>query len=70
MMGASRNIRDSDQHDVVGPAWRRFWSEHCWPAWRLDRCSADELQRLRKAVPYLMTAIDQAIARKQGAFPQ
>lgn len=56
---------DAERFDLITPAWRRFRNEHWWPAWRLERCTLDELQRLRKAVPYLMSALDLAIARKK-----
>ncbi len=56
-----------ERHDRVSPFWRRFYNDHCWPAWRLDRCSLDELLRLQKAVPYLQSAIDRAVSRKELA---
>lgn len=56
-----------ERHDRVTPHWRSFYNGHCWPAWRLDRCSLDELRRLQIAVPYLQSAIDQAIFRKELA---
>jgi hypothetical protein len=58
------NVEDFDQ---ITPVWRWFWTGYCWPAYRLDRCTLDELQRLRKAVPYLLNALDDAIARKEIA---
>lgn len=63
-MSLSRSTID-ERSDLISPAWRRFWNVHCWPAWRLDRCTLDELRRLRKAVPYLLEAIDRSIARKE-----
>jgi CHAD domain-containing protein len=60
-----RHNTNDERFDRISPAWRRFWSEHCWPAWRLERCSLDELHRLRKAVPYLLEALDRSIARKE-----
>lgn len=57
----------SERYDLITPAWRRFWNEHCWPAWRLDRVSLDELLRLQKAVSYLQRAIDDAVDRKLRA---
>lgn len=59
-------IDAAERQDLVSPHWRRFFNEHCWPAWRLDRCSVDELRRLAKAVPYLQRALDAAIARKEA----
>lgn len=53
--------------DLITPHWRKFFNEHCWPAWRLDRCSLDELRRLQTAVPYLQAAIDAAVRRKEAA---
>lgn len=61
----SHNERD----DIVSPAWRRLWEGHCWPSWRLDRVSLDELLRLQKAAPFLQRAIDDAVERKLGATP-
>ena len=60
-------IMERERRDLVSPHWRRFFNEHCWPAWRLDRCSLDELLRLQRAVPYLQTAIDHAVRRKELA---
>ncbi len=56
-----------DRQDLVRPHWTRFVNEHCYPGWRLDRCSIDELLRLQKAVPYLQSAIDHAVRRKEMA---
>lgn len=64
---ADAAITDRERQDLVAPFWRRFYNEHCWPAWRLDRCSLDELLRLQKAVPYLQSAIDRAVSRKELA---
>lgn len=58
-----------ERNDVISPAWRRFWDGHCWPSWRLDRVSLDELRRLAKAIPYLQRAVDDAINRKLRATP-
>lgn len=57
----------NEGEDLISPAWRRFKDEHWWPAWRLDRVSLDELQRLARAIPYMQRAIDDAISRKLGA---
>lgn len=58
-----------ERDDIVSPAWRRLWDGHCWPSWRLDRVSLDELLRLQKAVPFLQRAIDDAVERKLRATP-
>ncbi|KPH80678.1 hypothetical protein [Bosea vaviloviae] len=60
-----RQNTNDERLDRITPAWRRFRNEHCWPAWRLERCSLDELRRLRRAVPYLLHALDLTIASKE-----
>jgi hypothetical protein len=61
-----RRSQIDDQDDLVTPAWRRFLHEYCAPAWRLERCTLDELQRLARAIPYLQWRVNQAIAAKKA----
>lgn len=63
-------LRQHDERDdIVSPAWRQLWEGYCWPSWRLDRVSLDELRRLAKAIPYLQRAVDDAIDRKLRISP-
>jgi len=66
MVTANTSHAHREKWDLISPHWRKFFNEHCWPSWRLDHCSLDELHRLQTAVPYLQAAIDCAVRRKEA----